>query len=272
MGLTLVNRIGAITLILGVAFFFKWAVDNNWIGPAGRVMLGLLAGFATLGAGDFLWRKRQQVFAQGITATGISIIYLSLYAAFDFYHLIPQAAAFVLMVAATAMAGVLALRYQSFAIAALGLLGAYVIPVLLSNGEDHPWFLFSYLFLLNLASSELAKRGGWPRLEFISFAATTLIYAGWLFNHSGQKLVGTLAPLAFTAQRWRTQTPDSLLLFTSTQRARLVLDLVTVRPTISALFAAVNHGGAGFCRGAQLSGRNSQRLRWLLDYPCNPFV
>ena len=210
VGLTLVNRIGAITLVLGVAFFFKWAVDSNWIGPAGRVILGLLAGFATLGAGDFLWRRKQQVFAQGITATGIGIIYLSLYAAFDFYQLIPQSAAFVLMVAATAMAGVLALRYNSLAIAALSLVGGYLTPILLSTGEDHPWFLFSYLLLLNFAATELAKRGGWPKLELISFGATTLIYGGWLFTHghkAGNKLVATLALLAFAAQRWRTETP-----------------------------------------------------------------
>ena len=210
VGLTLVNRIGAITLVLGVAFFFKWAVDNNWIGPAGRVILGLLAGFATLAAADSIWRKRQQVFAQGITATGIAIIYLSLYAAFDFYHLIPQSAAFVAMVATTAMAAVLALRYKSFAIAALGLAAAYVTPLLLSTGEDHPWFLFSYLLLLNFAATELAKRGQWPRLEIISFVSTTLIYGGWLLvrgDHPEKRLVATLAPLAFAAQRWFTQTP-----------------------------------------------------------------
>jgi len=143
VGLTVVNRIGAITLVLGVAFFFKWAVDNNWIGAAGRVILGLIAGFVTLAVGDFIWRKHQQVFAQGITAAGIGIVYLALYAAFNFYHLIPQAAAFVLMALSTVMAAALALRYNSFAIAALGLAAAFATPLLLSTGEDHPWFLFN---------------------------------------------------------------------------------------------------------------------------------
>src|SRR6478609_9155828 len=79
VGLTVVNRIGVITLVLGVAFFFKWAVDNNWIGPAGRVILGILAGFAALAIADFLWRKGQQIFAQGVTGTGIAILFLALY-------------------------------------------------------------------------------------------------------------------------------------------------------------------------------------------------
>ncbi len=158
VGLTIINRIGAVTLVLGVAFFFKWAVDNNWVGPLGRVALGLFAGFGALAMADFLWRKAQQVFAQGITGTGIAIVYVAFYAAFDFYHLTPQVVAFLLLLATTVLAVALALRYASIAIAALGLFGAYLIPLLLSNGEDHPWFLVAYLLTLNFAASLLAVR------------------------------------------------------------------------------------------------------------------
>src|SRR5262245_26517669 len=56
VGLAWVNRIGAVTLALGVAFAFKYAVDNQWIGPAGRVALGVLAGLAALAAADRIWR------------------------------------------------------------------------------------------------------------------------------------------------------------------------------------------------------------------------
>src|SRR5579883_1829226 len=77
IGLTLINRIGVITLVLGIGFFFKWAVDNNWIGPVGRVGLGLLVGALAVVGADLLWRRGQNVFAQGVTATGISIVYLA---------------------------------------------------------------------------------------------------------------------------------------------------------------------------------------------------
>ncbi len=80
-GLVWVNRIGAITVILSVAFGFKYAVDNEWIGPGGRVMLGLLAGAIALFAGDKLWQRSHRAFAQGITALGVAIFYLSFYAA-----------------------------------------------------------------------------------------------------------------------------------------------------------------------------------------------
>ncbi len=208
VGLTLINRIGVVTLVLGVAFFFKWAVDNNWIGPSGRVILGLLAGFAALFLADVLWRKSQQVFAQGVTGAGIGIVYLAFYAAFDFYHLIPQAVAFVLLLATTAMAATLAVRYNSMAIAALGFFGAYLIPLLLSTGEDHPWFLISYLLLLNFAATELGKRRTWPVLEILSFIASAGIFGAWLLSRGHQQddqLPASIGLLALCAQRFRTQ-------------------------------------------------------------------
>ncbi|HMJ60745.1 MAG TPA: DUF2339 domain-containing protein [Bryobacteraceae bacterium] len=216
VGLTVVNRIGVITLVLGVAFFFKWAVDNNWIGPAGRVILGVLAGFAALAIADFLWRKRQQIFAQGITGAGIAIFYLSMYAAFAFYHLIPQGLAFVCMFAATAMAIALALRYGAQAIAALGFFGGYITPLLLSTGEDHPWFLFSYVLLLSGGAVALTRRRGWRTLEILSFIATAILYGGWLagkFPESHARLVATLALMAFYALYW----PSSLRLLLAAQ-------------------------------------------------------
>jgi len=211
VGLTVVNRIGVITLVLGVAFFFKWAVDNNWIGPAGRVILGICAGFVALAIADFLWRKGQQIFAQGVTGAGVAILFLSIYAAFAFYHLVPQGFAFVCMFAATAMAVALALRYASQAIAALGFFGGYLTPLLLSTGEDRPWFLFSYVLLLSGGALTIVKKRGWRALEILSFLSTVILYGGWLadkFTRPHDRLVATLALAAFYALYW----PSSLRL------------------------------------------------------------
>ena len=102
-GLVWANRIGAITMILGVAFAFLYAVDNEMIGPTGRVLCGLVAGMVALLAGDRLWHRQHQVFAQGITALGICILYFSFYAAYQLYHLIPQTLAFAGATVTTAL-------------------------------------------------------------------------------------------------------------------------------------------------------------------------
>lgn len=201
MGLTWINRIGVVTLMIGVAFFFKYAIDNQWIGETGRVVLGVLAGLATLAAGDVLWHRGQRVFAQGICGLGVSILYLSFYASFGFYHLLPQAAAFGLMVMTTAMAGALALRYGAAAIAALGLLGGYSTPVLLSTGHDAPWTFFGYLFLLDLGAIVIARSRRWRALDAMAFLATALLYMSWFSEwfRPEKQTVAAIAALAFYA-------------------------------------------------------------------------
>src|SRR5882672_4257988 len=108
LGLNWINRVAAVTLALFVAFVFKYAVDSAWIGPGGRVGLGVLVGLAVLGIADRTWRRGQKTYAQGISGLGIAILYLSFYSSFGFYHLIAPGFAFVLMVVTTAMAGALA--------------------------------------------------------------------------------------------------------------------------------------------------------------------
>ena len=198
IGLTLLNRVGVVTLVLGIGFFFRWAVDNNLIGAAGRVELGLVAGLFAIGGAEVLWRRGQAIFAQGITAAGISILYLALFAAFGFYHLIPQGLAFVAMAVITVMAGALALRYDAVAIAALGLFGGFLTPILLSTGENRPWFLFGYVLLLDLGALALVRVKAWVLLEILSFAGTVLIYAAWFESfHSQDRLTAAVWIILF---------------------------------------------------------------------------
>jgi hypothetical protein len=183
VGLTWISRIGAVTMIFCVAFIFKYAIDNQWIGETGRIVLGILAGLACIGAGDSIWRRGQQTYAQAISGLGIAILYLSFYASFAFYHLLPQSVPFVLMTLTTALSGALALRYDAPAIAALGLIGGYLTPVLLSTGEDRPVIFFSYIFLLDLGALALVRARRWLMFEYLAFAATLILYSAWITTH-----------------------------------------------------------------------------------------
>ncbi|HWR52846.1 MAG TPA: DUF2339 domain-containing protein [Bryobacteraceae bacterium] len=201
MGLTWINRIGVVTLVLGVAFFFKYAVDNRWIGEGGRVALGVLAGLALLAGADRLWHRGQRVFAQGITGAGIAVLFVAFYAAFGFYSLISQPAAFGLMLLNTAAAIVLSLRYGSQAIAALGLVGGFMTPVVLSTGQDAPWFFLGYVLLLAIGAATLAWRRRWRLLDGLAFAAAFILFAAWIGQHftTEKRLVAIVFALAYYA-------------------------------------------------------------------------
>ncbi|MGA3264356.1 MAG: DUF2339 domain-containing protein [Terracidiphilus sp.] len=102
------NRIGILAMLIGVAWFLKLAFDNHWIGPLGRVVIGLVAG-----AGLIAWSERFRSrgyagFSYSLKAVGSGTLYLSLWAAFSVYHLIPPGAAFAAMIAVTAFNGFMA--------------------------------------------------------------------------------------------------------------------------------------------------------------------
>ncbi len=202
IGLNWINRIAVVTLLLGAAFLFKYGVDNDWFGPGVRVALGFTAAIISLLAGDRVWRRGQVVFAQGVIGLGLALLYLSIYAAAMLYHLLPQSLAFVAMAAVTGGAMGLAVLYNSQAVAVLAMIGGYLTPPALSTGENHPWILFGYVFLLNAGALLLARNRQWKALEPIAAAATIILYAGWFNRWFGDanRPVATVFALAFYAQ------------------------------------------------------------------------
>ncbi len=178
-GLGWLNRVAVVTLIFGVGFLFKYAVDSQWIGPAMRVGLGVTAATISLFLGEWISLRGQRTFARGLTGLGLALLYLSFYAGFGFYHLLPQTTAFLLMCLTTAAAATLAVHYDSQAVALLGLIGGYLTPVLLSTGENHMWILAGYTSMLNLGALAVARVKRWPALEYLAWPATALLFLSW---------------------------------------------------------------------------------------------
>ncbi|HSA23672.1 MAG TPA: DUF2339 domain-containing protein, partial [Myxococcota bacterium] len=150
IGLVWLTRLGAILGIAAAGWFFKYMVDNDWIGPWGRVALGALAGGGLLVWSELLGRKGRThpVFVQGLMGLGLALLLVSAYASFAFYHLVPLGVAFGSVVVLSALGGALAWRHRAEAILGLALLAALANPVMLSTGVDRPLALFSYLLLV----------------------------------------------------------------------------------------------------------------------------
>jgi uncharacterized membrane protein len=177
-GLTVINRVGALTLVIGIIFFFKYAVDLSWIGPEERVGLGVFVGLALLGASAWLNRRDQKVFSQGIAGCGLATLYISVYAAFFYYKLIVQPAAFVALLGVCACAIGLSLRFRTATIAALGFLGGMLTPVLLHGRGTETWLDLPYLFLIDLTCVVIAMRQRWPVL--IPLIGTSTMTFAWV--------------------------------------------------------------------------------------------
>lgn len=179
IGGSLFNWLGIIAVTLTVGFFLKYAFENQWIGPRGRVLLGGAVGCAILGAAERLRLRGYRSYAYVISGGGILILYLTVYAARVFYDLVGVLPAFLLMIAVTTTAVLLSARYNAYAIAVLGLIGGFMTPVLLSTGVDNQIGLFGYIALLNSGVLALAYFKRWRSLNHLAFYATVLMFAAW---------------------------------------------------------------------------------------------
>jgi uncharacterized membrane protein len=176
------NRIGILAVLIGMAWFLKLAIDNHWIGPLGRVLIGLVAGAALIGWSERFLRHGYAGFSYSLKAVGSGILYLSLWAAFSLFHLMPAGVAFAAMIVVTAFNGFMAWIQDSELLALYAIVGGFSTPLLLSTGENHEIALFSYLLMLTLAVLALVIVRPWSRLFFGTFTGTVLFVTGWWFE------------------------------------------------------------------------------------------
>ncbi len=202
VGGKLLNRIGAVAIIFGIGFFLQYAFDANLIPEWLRPLIGVALGMGMLVAAHRLKTRGFEIVAQGLVGAGVSALYLSVFAAFDFYHLIPQPVAFVLMISVTVVGFLQALRYDSRAIALLSWAGGFLTPLFLSTGDVNAVGLFSYLAFLDVGLLALVfMKDEWFALKPLSFAATWLYAAFWYMGSYNNGNYFTIA-IFFSTLYW----------------------------------------------------------------------
>ncbi len=171
--------VGTIVLVLGLAFFLKYAFDNQWINEPMRVGLGVAAGLAIAIVGHRFVGRGYRAYGQILTGGGLAVLYLSIYAGYAYYALFGPTTAFTLLVWVTVAAAWMADRQDAVGLALMGVGGGYLTPFLVGGGTDQQIALFSYDALLAAGTLFLARRRDWPVLNVVSFVATWITVAAW---------------------------------------------------------------------------------------------
>ena len=192
LGSQVFNRVGILVVLIGAALFLKLAIDNQWIGPTGRVLAGLIAGAGLVVWSERFRRKGVAAFSYTLKAVGSGVLYLSLWAAFQLYHLLPSSAALVAMLLVTAWNAYMAWAQNVEVLAAYALIGGCATPLLLSSGGNHEVFLFTYLLAIDVATIALVRLRPWSRLLLGVFPATVVYFIGWYAQfYSAEQLATT---------------------------------------------------------------------------------
>ena len=176
-GNTLV-RFGVIVLFFGVAFLLKYASEHIEISIEAR-LIGVALGAVAMLAVGWRLRARRPGYALIVQGGGIGVLYLTLFAAFRLYQLLPGALVFVLLAAMAVFSAMLAVLQDSRSLAALGVSGGFLAPLLASTGGGSHVGLFSFYALLNLGILFIAWFKPWRSLNLLGFLFTFIIGVLW---------------------------------------------------------------------------------------------
>jgi uncharacterized membrane protein len=189
----LLGRIGIVALIAGVAFFLKYAFDNDWISYTGRVMLGIVIGVALIGLGQWL-RKKYLKYSDLLMGGGVAVLYLSVFAAHSLYHLISQPVALVVMFCITFLAFAVSVVNATMTFAMIGVIGGFLTPLIISFGKPDMVALFSYLVVMNIGVFAVSIYKKWIPLNYVAFLVTVINFMTW---YGSSYTDGDLVPTLF---------------------------------------------------------------------------
>jgi uncharacterized membrane protein len=166
--------LGAVAVGLSAVFLFSYAIEQGWLGPTTRVVMGLILGTALIAGGEWTHRRPIEGLApdyvpQALTASGVFALYASVYAAHGLYALIAIPVAFVALGAVSFAGLILAVR-QGWFVALLGLAGGYAMPALLERAGPQAIPVFTYLFVLTVGCLAVMRFRIWPFMAVATLA------------------------------------------------------------------------------------------------------
>lgn len=178
-----VVRLGIVVLFIGLVFLAKYAADNAMFPIEFRLAIVGLVGIALLVIG-FKVRDKKMEYGMSLQGAGVAVMYLTIFASYRLYQLMPAGMAFALMGAVCALSALIAVLQNSRSLAVIGFAGGFLAPVLTSTGQGSHIALFSYYAMLNIAIVFIAglsfkQQKSWRLLNIVGFFATFGVATAW---------------------------------------------------------------------------------------------
>jgi len=166
-------KLGAALFIVGFGWFVSYAFINNWIGSVGRISLGIVAGVIIMALG---FKRMMKYPAQGAVfmALGAGMTMLTIYAGQSIYNFFDPTSAIVFDFIIAVFVSFASYKFNVKTLAFTAQILAFATPLLAATHNSNSFFLFSYLFVVSLATIWLASASGWREL-----IVSSLIFVGF---------------------------------------------------------------------------------------------
>ena len=188
-------KLGALFLLIGFGWLTSYAFLNNWIGPMGRIALGIIAGALFLMLG--WWRIKKFVHQGGVfLVLGSTIILLTVFAAREIYQFFTPSSALAVMFLSTAFVALASVKYNSKSLSLASLVLAGIAPLLTSSPSPDYIGLFAYLFVVILGAIWIVALTGWRELTTAALLLISFYSLPHLFSPASAD-TGTLLLFAY---------------------------------------------------------------------------
>jgi uncharacterized membrane protein len=188
-------KIGAGLLIIGFGWLTTYAFLNNWIGPMGRIALGIIAGSFFIALG--WWRIQKYIHQGGVfMVIGSTVILLTIFAGREIYDFFTPLTALMVMFISTLFIGIASAKYKSNALALAGLILASVAPLLTNSPTNDYVGLFSYLLVVILGLVWVVTMTGNRALTFAGLIIFALYSSPYILSFASSDK-GTLLLFAY---------------------------------------------------------------------------
>ena len=177
IGENLFGKIGILIFIIGIGFFVKYAIDQNWINETARTLMGYAVGAGMLVLAERL-HKRYHTFSSLLAGGAFGIYYLITAIAFHYYALFSHTIAFVILCVTTIFMSAVSVLYDRKELAVTALVGGFIAPFIISTDSSSIISLQIYITILNIGMFCLAMYKKWAILPMVSFAFTYTILWG----------------------------------------------------------------------------------------------
>jgi hypothetical protein len=187
-------------LLMGIGTFLSWAIRNDIISPAGRVVLGLMAAGGFTGAGFWLRSRDTVKFGNVLLAIALAIVHLCSWSAGPRLHLVPDAVALGFAALASLALSALALADEDETLFVVGVGGALLAPFVTASGRSSGPLTLIYGWVV-ITTGLFAMRGREWRVAAKMMGFAGALYAGvglvgaeW--NHTTDRLTPPFFALA----------------------------------------------------------------------------
>ena len=186
------TRIGVVVFFFGIAFLLRYLAEIVTIPIEWRLIGVGIVGILLIAAGAVLARARPG-YGLSLQGAGAGVLYLTTFAAFRLYHVLPPLPGLLLLALIAAATVVLAIRADAQALAGLAVAGGFLAPVL-TNVIGEPVLLFGYFAILNAAIFALAWVRSWRALNLLGFIFTFVLGSLWAYRYYQPLYFATVEP------------------------------------------------------------------------------